>query len=530
VSRNRLLRDNLGVAAGTGLSRVTGVARLGALYVAAGPALRDAYVLANNTPNIIYELILGGILTATLVPLFTEQLEHADEEGTSAVVSVAVVALGALTLLSLVAAPLLILLYGTNPGPGVDAGDLRSVGIRLSLLFAPQVFFYGLMALGTALLNARRRFIAAAWAPVLNNVVVITILLLVGLLDLGGDQPLDRVVGDTGLLLVLGLGTTAGIVAMTVALLPPLRRAGVRLRFRPDWHNPGVRKAMALSGWTIGYVIANQVAAQTVNVLAKPGSGDVTNYNVAFMFFQLPHGLLAVSLMTTFQPDLSRAAVHRDWSRFNERLLLGLRLLSLVVVPAAVGYLALTLSVGGAAEANDVMSEGATLPIARILAGFALGLIGFSTYLFVLRAFYALQDTRTPFFLNCVENLCNIVLAIVLVRSFGVVGLAVAYAVAYSVAAVLSLAVLITRHPGFDLAGLLRSSVDVVLAALLMFAAVAAVVGLLPTGSTTEVVLATVAAVLVGVIAYGGGVVALRIPVTMGLGRPRRAARPRPSP
>ena len=166
------------------------------------------------------------------------------------------------------------------------------------------------MAIGTALLNARRHFIAAAWAPVLNNVVVITILLLVGALDLGGDDPLPQVVDETGLLLVLGLGTTAGIVAMTVALLPPLRRAGVHIRFRPDWRHPAVRKALALSGWTIGYVIANQVAAQTVNVLAEPGSGDVTNYNVAFMFFQLPHGLLAVSLMTTFQPDLARAAVH----------------------------------------------------------------------------------------------------------------------------------------------------------------------------------------------------------------------------
>ena len=97
----------------------------------------------------------------------------------------------------------------------------------------------------------------------------------------------------------------------------------MHIRFRPDWRHPAVRKALALSGWTLGYVIANQVAAQTVNVLAEPGSGDVTNYKVAFMFFQLPHGLLAVSLMTTFQPDLARAAVHRDWSPFNDRLLLG---------------------------------------------------------------------------------------------------------------------------------------------------------------------------------------------------------------
>ena len=250
------------------------MARFAALYVAAGPALRDAYVLANNTPNIIYELILGGILTATLVPLFTAQLEHDDEEGTSAVVSVAVVGLGVLTVLALIAAPLLILLYGTNPGKGVDAGDFRRVGIVLALLFAPQVFFYGLMALGTALLNARRHFIAAAWAPVLNNVVVIAILLLVGAFDIGGDEPLSKVRHHGGLLLLLGLGTTAGIVAMAVALLPPMRRAGVRIRFHPDWHHPGVRKALALSGWTVGYVIANQVAAQTVAVLAEAGFGQ----------------------------------------------------------------------------------------------------------------------------------------------------------------------------------------------------------------------------------------------------------------
>jgi len=526
----RLLRDNLGVAAGTGFSRVTGVARLAALYVAAGPALRDAYVLANNTPNIIYELILGGILTATLVPLFTAQLELDDDEGTSAVVSVAIIVLATLTLLSLVVAPLLIVLYGTNAGPGVDPAAFRRVGITLSLLFAPQVFFYGLMAIGTALLNARRHFIAAAWAPVLNNVVVISILLLVGALDLGGEDPLPQVVDETGLLLVLGLGTTAGIVAMTLALLPPLRRAGVHIRFRPDWRHPGVRKALALSGWTIGYVIANQVAAQTVNVLAEPGSGDVTNYNVAFMFFQLPHGLLAVSLMTTFQPDLARAAVHRDWSLFNERLLLGLRLLSLVVVPAAIGYLVLALSVGGAAETSGELVDGATLPIARILGGFALGLIGFSTYLFVLRAFYALQDTRTPFFLNCAENALNIVLAIVLVRSFGVVGLAVAYAIAYSVSAVAALVVLTNRHPGFDLAGLVRSVATMVLAGLLMAAAVTVVVALLPTATATQIGVAAAAAVLVGVVAYVGSVVVFGVPRALGLGWPRRTASQTPNP
>jgi putative peptidoglycan lipid II flippase len=200
------------------------------------------------------------------------------------------------------------------------------------------------------------------------------------------------------------------------------------------------------------------------------------------------------------------------------------------VVPAAIGYLVLALSVGGAAEASGELVDGATLPIARILGGFALGLIGFSTYLFVLRAFYALQDTRTPFFLNCAENALNIVLAVILVRSFGVVGLAVAYAIAYSVSAVAALVVLTNRHPGFDLAGLVRSVATVVLAGLLMAAAVTVVVALLPTATATQISVAAAAAVLVGVAAYVGSVVVFGVPRALGLGWPRRPASQTPNP
>ena len=199
----RLLRDNLSVAAGTALSRVTGVARILALGFAVKESLADAYLLANNTPNIIYELILGGVLTATLVPMFTGHLEDGDDDATNAVVSTTVVALVALTLVTAAAAPLLIAMYGTNTGEGVDPDVFRSVGIRLSLLFAPQVLGYGLMAVGSALLNSRKRFFAAAWAPVLNNVIVTAMFVVVGVLF--GSRGVDYADGNTGLLLLLGL-------------------------------------------------------------------------------------------------------------------------------------------------------------------------------------------------------------------------------------------------------------------------------------------------------------------------------------
>jgi putative peptidoglycan lipid II flippase len=518
---SRLVRDNLSVAAGTALSRVTGVIRLVALYVAVEASLRDAYLLANNTPNIIYELILGGVLTATLVPLFTTHLEQADEEATSAVVSVALLALLVLTGLTFATAPLLIALYGTNPGPGVDPDTLRAVGTNLSFLFAPQVLFYGLMAVGSSLLNARRRFFAAAWAPVLNNVVVITMLLSVPLV-IDGDRTLDRAADDRSLRLLLGIGTTVGVATMALALWPALRRAGVRLRFRPDWRHPSVRRALTLSGWTIGYVVANQVAAQVVNVLAEPGSGDVSNYQVAFMFFQLPHGLLAVSLMTTFQPDLARAVARHDPETFNRRLLLGLRLLGLVIVPAAVGYLVLPRGFAAGAVDSGLIGGGTdAVGIAQILSAFALGLIGFSAYLFVLRGFYALGDTRTPFLLNCGENAVNIVVAVALVGRYGVEGLAWSYAVAYCVAAVVALAVLLRRMPGFDLRSLVDSYLRLAAAATVMGVAVAGVMALAGDASSTAVIAGAVAAIVVGAAVYGATVFGLGVPQAAGVRRGR---------
>ena len=516
----RLLRDNLVVASGTLLSRVTGVARLLAVWTLAKD-LGDVYLLANNTPNIVYELILGGILTATLVPLFTEHLERRDRSATDAVVSTIVVALIGLTVIALVVAPALMFLYGRNVDPEVDADQFMRVGIILSLLFAPQVFFYGLMALGSALLNARHRFFAAAWAPVLNNVVVVAVLVLVPLM-VDGQADLARIDADRSALAVLGLGTTAGIAGMAISLWPALRRAGVRLRFRPQLRHPAVHRALTLSGWTIGYVIANQIAAQVVNVLAVNEAGTVRAYQVGFIFFQLPHGLLAVSLMTTFQPDLARSYVRKDWGSFHARLLQGLRLLTAVIVPASIGYLTIGTLVARIAP-DTRYAGGSGILEAQALAGFAPGLIGFSIYLFVLRAFYAVQDTRRPFWINCVENAINVVLALILVVPFSlIVGLTVAYSAAYVIAAGLALAVLLRRLPqGFDVRGFLTTLARSLGAAVGMAAVVlVAVLGVTAT-DVERIDIAVVVAIPLGAIAYVVGAYALGVTRDAGLPGPR---------
>ena len=528
-STGRLVRSSAVVGIGTGLSRLSGLLRVGALTYALGATgLADAYNLANTTPNIVYELILGGILSATLVPIFVDHLQHEDDEATSTVVTVAVVAVAAVTLVAMVAAPLIVHIYALRL-PDAEAQQQAAVAVPLLRLFVPQIFFYGLMSLGTALLNARRSFFAPAYAPILNNVVVIGV--LIAFASVAGASPsLGQVEDDTGLLLLLGLGTTAGIAAMTLALWPAIRRAGIRLRFRFDLHHPSVRRVAGLSGWTLGYAACNQVALFAVLALATgEGTGAVSAYTYAFIFFQLPHGLLAVSIMTTFLPDLSAFAAHGDLAGYRDRFGLGLRLLVLVILPAAVGYVVLARPVIAALLERGAFGGASVGLTADVLAAMALGLVGFSVYLFVLRGFYALKNTRTPFFLNLLENGINIALAFALVGRLGVQGLALAYAAAYSVAALAAVAALRRRVNGVDGRRSLGAIGRMVVAAALMALAVVGASGLVDGDHGLGAVARTAVGVTVGVAVYLGALFALRLPELHELVdrlRARRAGRP----
>ncbi|HEX7132804.1 MAG TPA: lipid II flippase MurJ, partial [Iamia sp.] len=254
-------------------------------------------------------------------------------------------------------------------------------------------------------------------------------------------------------------------------------------------------------------------------------AGSVRSYQVGFIFFQLPHGLLAVSLMTTFQPDLARAFVQRAWPTFHARLLQGLRLLVAVMVPAAVGYLTLAVLVvrlGPDAEwFRPERGLGEAVPVAQALAGFAPGLLGFSVYLFVLRAFYATQDTKRPFWINAAENVVNIVLAVLLTIPFSLItGLTAAYSAAYLTAAVLAIAVLLRRlPPGFDVRGFVVTLGRCLAAAALMAAAVAAVVVGLTSIDPDLLAAGLALGVVVGAVAYVVAALVLGVVREAGLDR-----------
>ena len=374
----------------------------------------------------------------------------------------------------------------------------------------PQMLFYGIVTLATAMLNARRRFLAAAFAPVLNNIVVIAVFLALPRIA-DGSLTVDNVLADDKLVLLIGLGTTAGVVVMALALLPPLTNLHTHLRFLPRWKHPAVLTMLRLSGWTVGYVIANQIALLVVTILANGTDGGPFIYISAYAFFQLPHGLFAVSLMTTFTPEMASAATRGDLGALRTQLSRGIRLAAMVVVPASALYIGLARPIIVALLQRGAFSAADASAVSDTLVLFSVGLLPFSIYLFAMRAFYARHDTYTPFWINCIENLVNIALAFPLYAWLGIPGLALAFALAYFVAAILTLGVLRVRLDGIDGAQLVSSLTKIVAAGVVVGGVSWAVGEYVGWSSFGRAVAAVLAGTVIGGVVYLGLLVLLRV-------------------
>jgi putative peptidoglycan lipid II flippase len=255
---------------------------------------------------------------------------------------------------------------------------------------------------------------------------------------------------------VLAIGTTAGVVAMTAALWPSLRRIGFRWRWRADWRNEAVRSLVSLSGWAVLYVVLNQLGLLVVIVLAGEVTGGYTAYQAAFIFFQLPHAIFAVSIMTALLPSLSEQWVDGDVGRFRSTLAQGIRASAFVVLPAAAGYLALARPIVRLLLEHGVAGPESTRLVSQVLVYFAIGLLSFSSFMLFLRAFYAMSDTRTPALINLFAVGLNTGANLALFPVLGVPGLALGHAIAYTFAAVVSAIILRRRLGGLEGGRLLR--------------------------------------------------------------------------
>jgi putative peptidoglycan lipid II flippase len=474
-----LARSTALMATGTLLSRITGLLRVTVLVATLGVGesrLADVYNVANTTPNIIYELVLGGILSSIFVPVFVEVRNTRGQRQAwhvaRATMTIAIAGLGLLAGITMLAAPWIIRLY-VHSGSPAERAEAVELGGQLLTMFMPQIVFYGLGAVMTGLLNAHRRFGVPMFAPILNNLVVIAVGLTFHAL-VGQQVPQ---VGEvtTGQKLLLGLGTTAGVVAMTMVQWPFLRRIGFRFHFVWNWRDRAIRKMATLSAYTVGYVVTNQLGYLLVPVLAYGVQGGYTAYTTAFIFFQLPHGVFAVSVMTALLPPLSEYAVARDWAAFRATMARGIRLTAAVLLPAALGYLALAGPIVRLLLEHGVVTEASTSLLVPVLMVFVLGLVPFSTFQLVLRAFYALQDTRTTFRVNLVSVGVNVVVDLLLFnllpQRWKIPGLALGHVSSYTVGSALLLYLLSRRIGGLEGSRILGAVGRMLAAGLVMVAA-----------------------------------------------------------
>jgi putative peptidoglycan lipid II flippase len=450
------VRHSAVMSVGTGLSRLTGFLRVAAMAYALGVTesrLADSYNVANTTPNIIYELAVGGILASVFIPVFVERLEGEGRDRAwhtaRAVLTFALIVLTGVMVLGILGSGLIVRMYTLGAhGPEVEAE--RALASFFLKWFMPQIVFYGLGAgVASGLLIAHRRFAVPMFAPILNNLIATATFFLFAALTPAATTPSPATISNVQKY-VLAVGTTLGVVAMSLALWPSLRRIGFRWRWTLDLKDKGFRQIGRLAGWAVVYVVVNQLGYLVVIALATRPQGGYTAYTSAFIFFQLPYAIFAVSIMTAMLPSLSSRWSDDDVSMFRTQLAQGLRGTAFIVVPAAFGYLALATPIVRLLLQHGVTGPQSTELLAHVLQVFSVGLFSFCAFQLLLRAFYAMQDTRTPALINILAVGLNTAVNFLYFRYLKVEGLALGHATAYTFAAIVAVIILRRRLGGLE--------------------------------------------------------------------------------
>jgi putative peptidoglycan lipid II flippase len=436
IAEQSLARPAAVMAIGTALSRLTGVARTVAMALALGVTesrLADAYNLANTLPNVLYELLLGGVITAVFIPVVVQELRTKDEreawDSVSAMVATSLAVLTAITLVVVLAAPWVMDFFGTRL-PGAEAGTQEALSTFLLRIFAVQIVLYGFAAIAAGLLNSHGRFAVPMFVPIVNNLIVIATFLVFAAI-VSGTPTQESVDASTGQKLLLGLGTTGGVAAMALLYVPFLRRLPGRLRPRIDFRHPAVIKLARLSAWTVAYVVTNTIGFIVSFYLANQLQGGITAYATAFAFFQLPIGIAAVSITTALVPKLAAHHVDAEPAEFRARLAGGLKITALLMLPATAALIVLAHPLVELLLEHGIVQSSSADLVANTLQYFAIGLFPFSAYQLLCRGFYTRQNARAPALINVVENGVTIGLDVALFGALDVRGLALAHSLGY---------------------------------------------------------------------------------------------------
>jgi putative peptidoglycan lipid II flippase len=467
------------MAAGTVVSRLIGFVRTAMLMAAIGftGLHADIFNVANSVPNMVYILVAGGVFNAVLVPQVVRAIETDRDRGeayVNRILTLFGLSLLIITIGLIIAAPWVMRLFvGGNYFTPALAAPTESL-VDFARYCFPQIFFYGIFVLIGQVLNARHYFGPMMWAPVANNLVAIAVLgIYLGTL---GGQSGDGAYSSSEEML-LGIGSTLGIVAQTAVLIPYLRKAGIRYRPRFDFRGTGLGHTLRLGLWTVLFVVVNQMAyivvvriasnASAKGALTGEPSTGYTAYSFSYLLLMVPHAIVTVSLVTAMLPRLSAMAAQDRTREFGFALGRTLRQLLGFILPvsavlAVLGpFIALLAFSWGAAE-GDRATMGDTL------VAFSPALLLFTIHYLMLRGFYALEDTRTPFLIQCLVASTNAITAYLFAGSTSETNvapsLALAYGAAYLVGAITSTVTLQRRLGTLDFGTTVQFTVKLIVA------------------------------------------------------------------
>lgn len=401
-------RSSLVMASGTIVSRVLGFARAVLLAAAIGVTTdaADAFGVANQLPNSVYAIIVGGVLNAVLVPQLVRARALADggKGYIDRFVTLAITVFFVVSVLFTIAAPVLVRLYTSG-----WTEEQLALATAFAYWCLPQLFFYGLYSIFGEVLNSRSAFGPFMWAPVLNNVVSIAGLLAF-IVIFGADPTGERSVelwGADRIALLAG-SATLGVAAQAIILLFSWKRIGLTLSLNFRWRGFGLRPAMKAASWSLAMVFVTQIGGLVQTAVASTaaagrdssiGVASVAAAAIAWLIFMLPHSVVTVSVATAYFTRMSQHAAAGEMSSFKDDLTNGLKVIALVSVvsSALLTLLAYPIARVFAGEYP------ATVALGNVIMALMIGLVPFSFVYMMQRAFFALEDTRTPFVFTSIQ-------------------------------------------------------------------------------------------------------------------------------
>ena len=514
-------RSSMLMASGTVISRVLGFARsvVAALAIGVTTDAADAFGVANQLPNNVYAIIVGGVLNAVLVPQLVKSRLHSDggKGYIDRLVTFILTVFFAVTALATFAAPLLISLYTSGWSP-----NQLALATAFAYWCLPQLFFYGLYSILGEVLNARSSFGPFMWAPVLNNLVAIAGLgIFIGMFGPGATLEWDQ-----GQIALVAGSWTLGVVSQALILFFFWKRIGLRFSFNFKLRGLGLRPALKAASWTLAMLVITQIggliqtAITSTTLSARTattgtpieGIASVAVAGTAWLIFMIPHSVGTVSIATAYFTRMSEHAHAKNFDALKEDVVHALRLILVISSVAAAVMLTLCFPIARV----FALEYRPTVALALVLAAMMVGLIPFSLNFMLQRVFYALEDTKSPFVFTTIQivvfvigaYLCaNYVEAIGLVAAISLV-MSLSFAVQASIAYVL----LVKRIGRFENSGLIGYGMQVIGAGVFAGVATASMVwalggiaeGAYPIASGLGALVTCVVAGAVGVVVYLG--------------------------